>query len=220
MLFFAFFLQRFLSSTESQIGHFFTYGAILGCWYAPTLLSRYRLTQRLKSLWGWPQFSVSDLMCLMVWLSVIALLAQHAVMFQRYIRDAYPAPPAVFSIAVLAASICFFFWVRATWLLQQCNVHQPTRRLVFYLAVLPATILANVNAGLCVIVLLGFVFGILHFLQTLRNHIEEAAFVALVAACPIIELMVLTKLIRIGMRFVIGEDSASHSGDVETEGNS
>ncbi len=183
------------------IGQFFVFGAILGFWYSPVLLRRYCLTQRMKKYWGWPQFTVVDLMSLTVWIAVIAALANNAMQFRPIKLHEYPVRPIVINVVGLALILCIYLWFRAAWLLEQCQIRQPSRRLVFFLVILPAALLANVDAGLSVVTVISILFAI----AFVPNEFSAAFAIFGLLICPPVELILLTVLIRRGMNFVLQE---------------
>ncbi len=172
----------------------FTAGAFLGFWYAPWILRRYQLRQRLRVIWGWPRFNVVDLLSLSVWIGLIMALARNAWQFHPVRYYEYPGQETVKFATVLAVFFCVYLWFRATWFLQQCGADHPLRRMVLMLVVLPAALLCNVDAAMSLVLGLGILF--------LGGPTQEFGPFAVVF---LFELILLTTIMHGSMRYVLNE---------------
>jgi len=146
-------------------------------------------------VWGWPRFNVVDLLSLSVWIGIIFALAQNAWKFHPSRYYDYAGQQTVVFATVVVLFFCLYLWCRATWLLQQCGVWHPIRRMVFLLVVLPAVLLGNVDAAMSLAFLIGMFFGTpITFL------------LAAIAFGFLFELVLLTTMIHTAMRYVFGEN--------------
>ncbi|MDP1559874.1 MAG: hypothetical protein Q8M16_00575 [Pirellulaceae bacterium] len=181
-----------------HLGQAFAASAFLGFWYAPWVLSHYRLRQRLVEVWGWPRFNIVDLLSLSVWIGIIFALAQNAWKFHPSRYYDYAGQPAVVFATVVVLLFCLYLWCRATWLLQQCGVWHPLRRMVFLLFVLPAVLLGNVDAAMSLAFVLATIVGMLYGAPMIETVQIAAGF--------LFELVLLTTMINGAMRYVLGEN--------------
>lgn len=177
-----------------QLGPAFIASAFLGFWYAPWVLSQYRLRQRLVEVWGWPRFNVVDLLSLSVWIGIIFAVAQNALQVHPFRYHDYAGQELVGFATVAVLMFCVYLWCRATWLLQQCGVWHPLRRMVFLLGVLPAVLLGNVDAAMSAAFFIGMLAG------------APMPEIAAIAFGFLFELVLLTTMIRAAMRYVLDEN--------------
>jgi hypothetical protein len=173
------------------VGNAFVASAFLGSWYTPWMLSQYQLRERLTVLWGWPRFRACDLLPLSVWIGVILALAHNAWQFHTVRYYEYHGQQTVKFATVLGVLFCVYLWFRATWLLQQCGVENPLRRMALTLVVLPAALLCNVDAAMTLLGILGLFFG--------------AAESVPVAFGFLLELIILTTLVHGATRYVLND---------------
>ncbi len=143
---------------------------------------------RLRRVWGLPQFDVSDL------LSLSFLLVWPALLARGYVHDHGHRWIILWFCAFAACTS--FLWLRGLWILQQRSVTSFVKRTLFLSALLPLAIFAGFVVGYGVLLL------VILLITLALISVDGVAFVVGLSLVT----WLLVGVLRVGLIFVFGSE--------------
>jgi len=128
-------------------------GSIFGGWAAQVfVLSPLQLSRRMKQVWGFPRFQISDFISLSILMIVPLLVIKHG---QQELELFYLG-----TVGTLLLMAVVYVWLRGLWILQQLDVNHFLKRTLFISILWPVMFCFCIMMGLISICVISvFLFG-------------------------------------------------------------